>query len=133
MAGSGSRLGLHAGIILRVLLWNPMSLLKGRDILVDEETKNMDIVILPGTCLHRRRKLLTHSAPLQHQPGRTEYQRGTFTQRNGEFEVGHTGDQGSNRLSTFHNANCLIEVNKAIGNLQSGDWVNILPLTDLTK
>ena len=68
---------------------------------------------------------------LQHQPGRTEYQRGIFTQLSGEFIVGHTGDQGSNRLSTFHNANCFIEVDKTVGDLQSGDWVNIVPLTSL--
>ena len=71
------------------------------------------------------------TTPLQHQPGRREYQRGTFTQHAGEFAVSHTGDQGSNRLSTFHAANCLIEVDKETGDLNSGHWVNILPLTYL--
>lgn len=82
----------------------------------------------PEPPLRIKAKLTTN---LQHQPGRTEYQRGTFTQQGGEFEVAHTGDQGSNRLSTFHNANCLIEVDKAVGDLESDNWVNILPLQDL--
>jgi molybdopterin molybdotransferase len=83
---------------------------------------------VPEAPLRIKAKLTTS---LQHQPGRTEYQRGTFTQRDDGFEVGHTGDQDSNRLSTFHNANCLIKVDNETRDLQPGDWVNILPLTDL--
>jgi molybdopterin molybdotransferase len=71
------------------------------------------------------------TTPLTHQAGRTEYQRGTFAENAGLFEVSPTGDQGSNRLSTFHHANCLIEVDKNLGDLAPGDEVNILPLDNL--
>jgi len=71
------------------------------------------------------------TTPVTHQAGRTEYQRGTFAENAGLFEVSHTGDQGSNRLSTFHHANCLIEVDKNLGDLAPGDEVNILPLDNL--
>ena len=51
---------------------------------------------------------------ISHRPGRVEYQRGVYKQsdESGAIEVRHTGDQGSNRLSTFNGANCLIEIPK---------------------
>lgn len=74
----------------------------------------------------------TLGSPLSHRPGRAEYQRGIYTADNlGGLTVGHTGDQGSNRLSTFAGANCLIEVPKDSGNLPGGADVTILPLSDL--
>ena len=39
-----------------------------------------------------------------------------------------TGDQGSNRLSTFANANCLVVIDENVGNLQAGDPVSFVPL-----
>jgi molybdopterin molybdotransferase len=68
---------------------------------------------------------------VRHQKGRTEYQRGTYSISSNGFSVSNTGDQGSNRLSTFHNANCLIEIDKYSGDLSVGDRVNILPLANL--
>ncbi|NCF44977.1 MAG: molybdopterin molybdenumtransferase MoeA [Proteobacteria bacterium] len=79
---------------------------------------------------------------VSHQPGRAEYQRGIYQMdpRTGEHDdavehtalrVSHTGDQGSNRLSTFAGANCLIEIPKDSGDLAAGTVVDILPLSDL--
>ena len=81
-------------------------------------------------------------SPVSHQPGRAEYQRGIYQMsvRTGEHEdaaeqpalrVSHTGEQGSNRLSTFAGANCLIEIPKHCGDLAAGAVVDILPLSDL--
>ena len=73
----------------------------------------------------------TLATPIQHSPGRTEFQRGQFQQDGGGFRVSHTGEQGSNRFSSFRHANCLIEIDKDQGNLQVGDLVSILPLVNL--
>ncbi|MEC7105978.1 MAG: gephyrin-like molybdotransferase Glp [Pseudomonadota bacterium] len=90
------------------------------------------IAFLAGVNLE---KPLTLSAvlatPIQHSPGRTEFQRGQFHQDETGFKVSHTGEQGSNRFSSFRYANCLIEIDKEQGNLQMGDVVNILPLVNL--
>lgn len=71
------------------------------------------------------------TVPVSHRPGRAEYQRGIYRQDNRGITVSHTGDQGSNRLSTFAGANCLIEIPKDCGDLAVGDKVHILPLSDL--
>ena len=76
----------------------------------------------------------TLTSPASHRPGRAEYQRGIYSQhaRSGSgLRVKHTGDQGSNRLSTFAGANCLIEIPKDSGDLDVGADVNILLLSDL--
>ncbi len=68
---------------------------------------------------------------ITHTTGRTEYQRGQFNFDGSSYTVTHTGEQGSNRLSSFRHANCLIEVDKAQGDMHIGDQVLILPLTNL--
>ncbi len=71
---------------------------------------------------------------LTHRPGRVEYQRGIYQAdelSEGGLAVSHTGDQGSNRLSTFAGANCLIEVPKDSGDIAMGSNVKILLLRDL--
>ena len=70
-------------------------------------------------------------APLGHQPGRAEYQRGRYWLTKGEPKVRHTGEQGSNRLSTFRHANCLIEIPAESGDIPSGARVTILPFVGL--
>ncbi len=68
---------------------------------------------------------------LRHQPGRVEYQRGIARETADGLSVEVTGDQSSNRLSTFQGANCLIEVPKQAGDLHTGEAIRILPLADL--
>ncbi len=69
------------------------------------------------------------STTVAHKPGRTEYQRGQLTW-NGEGDSPHVaihGDQSSNRLSTFQDTNCLIEIPKNSGDLVAGTKVAVLP------
>ena len=76
----------------------------------------------------------TLASPVSHRPGRAEYQRGIYSQNpqsTTAVSVKHTGDQGSNRISTFAGANCLIEIPKDSGDLAVGAEVCILPLSDL--
>ena len=83
----------------------------------------------PPPLLRVNAKLTTQ---VLHTPGRAEYQRGIYREDdNGELRVAHTGDQGSNRLSTFRGANCLIEIPKTAGSLPKDSVVSILPLSDL--
>lgn len=81
--------------------------------------------ILP---LHTTARL---TAAIRHRPGREEYQRGIAALDNGESIVAPSGDQSSNRLSSFREANCLIRVPKEAGNLDKGQLVEILPLEGL--
>ena len=68
---------------------------------------------------------------LTHAPGREEYQRGTLRLVDGVSEVTVTGDQSSNRLASFAQANCLIRIPKAHGDLEAGTQVMVLPFYGL--
>ena len=72
---------------------------------------------------------LTHD--LDHSPGREEFQRGTLTETETGWQVEATGDQSSNRLATFAEANCLIRVPKDRGDLPAGTTVRTLPFHGL--
>ncbi len=63
-----------------------------------------------------------------HKKGRREYQRGIFHVFSNEIHVRPTGDQSSNRLSTFDQANCLIEIPEFVDSIGLGTSVLILPL-----
>lgn len=77
----------------------------------------------------------THSATLsesiRHKPGREEYQRGIVKNDETGATVKATGDQSSNRLASFSNANCLIRIPKMVGDLAAGSDVAILPFFGL--
>ena len=68
-----------------------------------------------------------------HRPGREEFQRGIMGNdpETGEVTVRATGDQGSNRLATFADANCLIRVPKNWGDVGTGRTVEVLPFYGL--
>jgi molybdopterin molybdotransferase len=68
---------------------------------------------------------------IAHEPGRVEYQRGTYSINANGISVQPTSDQSSNRIGSFRGANCLIEVPRVSGDLQRGSSVSILPLTGL--
>lgn len=70
--------------------------------------------------------------PVRHKPGREEYQRGVLATTEGQALVHTTGDQGSNRMSGFAAANCLIRIPKTAGDLTPGSQVEVLPLRGLT-
>ncbi len=69
---------------------------------------------------------------LVHSPGRTEYQRAKYVnQEDGSFSVEQPDDQSSNRLSSFAQTNCLIEIPGSKGNVLPGEQVTIIPLSRL--
>ena len=68
------------------------------------------------------------ATPVEHKPGRREFQRGILRGKDGELTVSVANDQSSNRLSTFSNTNALIVVHESLGDLQVGDDVEVLLL-----
>ena len=65
---------------------------------------------------------------VRHAVGRREYMRGTVRRTGDGLIVSITGDQGSNRLATFANANALVIIDEDTGDLAAGDWVDVLLL-----
>lgn len=64
---------------------------------------------------------------MRKKPGRTEYQRGTVTRKaDGGLEVRTTGNQGSGVLSSMVQANGLIVLHHAQGNVAPGDEVDVM-------
>jgi molybdopterin molybdotransferase len=74
--------------------------------------------------------LQAHSGEaLRKKPGRTEYQRGTVTRAaDGSLQVKTTGNQGSGVLSSMVQANGLIVLHHAQGNVAVGELVDVLML-----
>jgi molybdopterin molybdotransferase len=65
--------------------------------------------------------------PMRKKPGRTEYQRGIVTRTaQGGLEVRTTGNQGSGVLSSMVQANGLIVLHHAQGNVAVGDEVDVM-------
>ena len=65
--------------------------------------------------------------PLRKKPGRTEYQRGIVTQHpDGRLTVRTTGNQGSGVLSSMVQANGLIVLGHAQGDVAVGDQVSVM-------
>ena len=69
--------------------------------------------------------------PIRHRPGREEYQRGFASTAGGRAQVRTTGDQSSNRMSSFAAANCLIRIPKTARDLPPGSTVEVLPFRGL--
>ena len=65
---------------------------------------------------------------IEHHQGRREYVRGVFRTNNDRVTVSPTGDQSSNRLATFANANCLIVVPEQTDDIKAGSIVDIVLL-----
>jgi molybdopterin molybdotransferase len=64
---------------------------------------------------------------IRKKPGRTEYQRGTVsTAADGSLQVHTTGNQGSGVLSSMVQANGLIVLHHAQGNVALGDAVDVM-------
>ena len=77
------------------------------------------------------RQIAVVSEQIRHKPGREEFQRGIVTNSEHGASVRTTGDQSSNRLASFANANCLIRIPKHAGNLAAGTEVTVLPFFGL--
>ena len=64
---------------------------------------------------------------LRKKPGRTEYQRGIVRlAEDGQLSVRITGNQGSGVLSSMVQANGLIVLGHAQGDVAPGDWVDVM-------
>jgi molybdopterin molybdotransferase len=65
--------------------------------------------------------------PIRKRTGRTEYQRGILdTGADGEPQVRLTGAQGSGILSSMTEANCIVVLHDAQGNVAAGEMVEVL-------
>jgi len=63
--------------------------------------------------------------PLKKRPGRSEFQRGILFREDGEWKVRPTGSQGSGVLRSMSEANCIIVVEDARGNVGPGELVDV--------
>jgi molybdopterin molybdotransferase len=66
-------------------------------------------------------------SPIRKRPGRTEYQRGIVApDEHGNYSVRLTGEQGSGILRSMSDANCIIVLSDAQGDVKAGDPVEIV-------
>jgi molybdopterin molybdotransferase len=69
---------------------------------------------------------------IRKKPGRTEYQRGTVRRRSdGTLEVALTGEQGSGILRSMSEANGLVVLHHAQGDVAAGELVDVWPFDGL--
>ena len=67
-------------------------------------------------------------APIRKKPGRTEYQRGIVSRAaDGGWQVAITGSQGSGILRSMSQANGMVLLHHAQGNVATGELVDVLP------
>ena len=73
------------------------------------------------------------SEPIRKKPGRTEYQRAIVTRAagQGDWQVRVTGSQGSGILRSMSEANGLVVLHHAQGNVAAGEMVDVLPFDAL--
>lgn len=72
-------------------------------------------------------------AAIRKKPGRTEYQRGIVsTDADGNPVVRITGSQGSGVLRSMSEANCMVVLRHAQGNVQAGELVDVVLFEGLT-
>ena len=72
------------------------------------------------------------SEAIRKKPGRTEYQRGIVTRAGGsDWQVRITGSQGSGILRSMSEANGLVVLHHAQGNVATGELVDVLPFDAL--
>ena len=70
--------------------------------------------------------------PVRKRPGRTEYQRGVLAHGgDGRMEVRLTSSQGSGVLRSMSEANCVVVLHDADGDVAAGDWVDCIAFEGL--
>jgi molybdopterin molybdotransferase len=71
-------------------------------------------------------------APMRKKPGRTEFQRGIVSRSvDGRWQVVLTGAQGSGILRSMSQANGMVLLHHAQGNVAAGDEVDVMPFDGL--
>jgi len=73
------------------------------------------------------------AAPVPHDRGRAEYLRACYRATDNGYVVTPTGDQSSNRLASFREANCLMIVPAETGDLDIGADADLLPFEGLLR
>ena len=72
------------------------------------------------------------AAAIRKKPGRTEYQRGVVTRAaGGEWQVRVTGSQGSGILRSMSEANGLVVLGHAQGDVSIGELVDVMPFAGI--
>lgn len=67
----------------------------------------------------------TTKSAFKKKPGRTDYQRGVYTVKDGKFEVESTGNQSSGAFRSMSLSNCFVVIESDRGNVEVGDTVQI--------
>ncbi|MFA7503766.1 MAG: gephyrin-like molybdotransferase Glp [Burkholderiaceae bacterium] len=84
---------------------------------------------LPTAPVYARARAL---GAIRKRAGRTEYQRGFIAaDADGVMQVELTGSQGSGRLSSMSQANCMVVLHHEQGPVAAGEWVDCLPFEGL--
>jgi len=91
------------------------------------------LLAMSGATAHALPMLRAAStAAIRKKPGRTEYQRGIVTRADGgDWQVRITGSQGSGILRSMSEANGLVVLHHAQGNVAAGELVDVLPFDGL--
>ncbi|MDB1126072.1 molybdopterin molybdotransferase MoeA [Vibrio algarum] len=69
----------------------------------------------------------TTQSSFKKKPGRTDYQRGVYTVKNGKFEVESAGNQSSGAFTSMSVANCFVILEHERGRVEVGETVQIQP------
>jgi len=119
--------GHHA--VLFGLPGNPVAVMVTFYALVRDALLAMSGAVAPPMPLLRA----ASSEAIRKKPGRTEYQRGIVTRAadSGEWQVRITGSQGSGILRSMSEANGLVVLHHAQGNVAAGELVDVLPFDAL--
>jgi molybdopterin molybdotransferase len=130
---SGARPGEGKSALFFGLPGNPVAVMATFYVIVREALLAMSgatphvLPLIPATSVE----------PIAKRAGRTEFQRGIarreYSDRDSKasWSVVTTGPQGSGVLSSMSEANCFIVLHQALGNVDAGDIVDILPFDGL--
>jgi molybdopterin molybdotransferase len=130
---SGPRPGEGESALFFGLPGNPVAVMATFYMIVREALLAMsgatphELPLIPATSIQ----------PITKRAGRTEFQRGIARRERSDrdpkpgWSVVTTGPQGSGVLSSMSEANCFIVLHQALGDIDAGDTVDILPFDGL--
>jgi len=118
----------HAAVLFG-LPGNPVAVMVTFYALVRDALLAMSGAVVPPLTMLRA----ASTGPIRKKPGRTEYQRGIVTRASGgsDWQVRLTGAQGSGILRSMSEANGLVVLGHAQGDVAAGEMVDVLPFDGL--
>jgi molybdopterin molybdotransferase len=121
--------GADGGAILFGLPGNPVAVMVTFYALVRDALLAMSGVVASPLPLLRAASV----EPIRKKPGRTEYQRGIVTRApdGAGWQVRITGSQGSGILRSMSEANGLVVLHHALGDVAAGEAVDVVPFEGL--